>query len=179
MNFQYWFEMPSQWTFTMPKIQHYLLKIVQKHTNILIPFAGQFRFPKMDKSWTYIDINPESPSPCLYGDVLTVLPAITDQFDLIISDPPYSFHQAHTTYKNTDMIQMTAVKTEYDRLLKGGGQIIHFGFNSTGMGKTRNYVKQELCIVNQGGNHNDILILREQKSYQLQNKSNLLKSTNI
>ena len=151
----------------MPKIQQYLLKIVQKHQKILIPFAGEYRFPKMGKQWTYIDIEPDKPQPYLQGNTLDLLPTLTDKFDLIISDPPYSFFQAHTTYKNKDLISMTAIKEEYNRLLVGGGQIIHFGFNSTGMGKIRGFEKMELCIVNQGGNHNDILILREQKLHNL------------
>jgi hypothetical protein len=167
MKFQYWFEMPNQWTFIMPKIQQYLLKIVQKHQKILIPFAGEYRFPKMEKHWIYIDIEPNKPQPYIQGNTLNVLPKLQEKFDLIISDPPYSFFQAHTTYKNKDLISMTAIKEEYNRLLVGGGQIISFGFNSTGMGKKRGFTKIELSIVNQGGNHNDILILLEQKHFNL------------
>jgi len=167
MKFQYWFDMPNKWTFNMTKINRYLAKVIQHHKKILIPFAGEYRFTEFPfLEFIYCDIEENLPKPYLKGNIMDLLPTL-GKFDLIISDPPYSMHQAHISYNNKDMIQMTALKLQYDDHLENHGEIIHFGFNSTGMAKKRGYVKHELCIVNGGGEHNDILILREQKQHLL------------
>jgi hypothetical protein len=109
------------------------------------------------------------PKPYIQGDVVDVLPVLirkNAKFDLIISDPPYTYFQSTRTYggeKKKRHQMITPIKEMYDALLVPGGDIISFGFNSTGLGKERGYVKKLLLIINSGSGHNDIAITEETK----------------
>jgi hypothetical protein len=167
MQFEYLWTMPNQWTFEIKEVQTILYSIVNKHKRILIPFAGQFRFPQTltPKYYTYIDIDSTRPKPCIYGDCLEVMAQrLEGQYDLIISDPPFCFYQAIHTYNNKKMQDISKCKDLYDQLLISKGQILHFGFNTTGMGQKRGYMKEKIWVLNHGGSHNDTLILLETKN---------------
>jgi len=168
MEFHYEFAMGNKWTFEMKPIKTYLHRKIVQHQRILIPFAGQTRFYIPKKQITYIDIDPTMPQPCIYGDSLKILDVFVSQnkkFDLIISDPPYTFFQSVQTYKmnkeNVKMQTITKIKEMYQDLLEPRGEIIHFGYNSTGMGQKRGFEKTHLHIITLGGSHNDILMLTE------------------
>lgn len=169
MEFEYLWSMPNKCTFEMKPIKKILIELVFSHKNILIPFAGMTRFNGLNlPKITYIDIEQDRPKPCIYGDCLEVMQDLLNkqtnkQYDLIISDPPFCFFQAVHTYHNQKMQDISRCKELYDQLLKPSGHVLHFGFNSTGMGQNRSYKKQKLWVVNQGGSHNDLLILLEQK----------------
>lgn len=169
MKIEYAFSMPNKWTFKMKPIWDYVLTVILKHTNILFPFAGFMRFAQIPtKNFTYIDISTDLPKPYIQGDIFDVLPELIkkqQKYDLIISDPPYSFFQSlHSYAVNTKVIQqITQLKQLYNQLLENNGEIIHCGYNTTGMSKKHGYEKTNLLIVNCGGSHNDFLVLTEQK----------------
>jgi len=167
MLFEYLWCMPNQWTFQIPEVQAILNRLIHKHKRILIPFAGMFRFPNSltPKDITYIDIDTTRPQPCLYGDCLEVMAQrLEGNYDLIISDPPFCFYQAIHTYGNSKMQDISKCKELYDQLLTSNGQILHFGFNSTGMGQNRGYIKEKIWLLNHGGSHSDTIILLESKT---------------
>ena len=153
--------MPKSLTFFMKPVEELCLKYIQKASRILIPFAGEFRFASNNlfgkKEFIYIDNREDLPEPYLHGDCLSIMESISEKYDLILSDPPFSFFQAIHTY------HQQCCRELYDSLLIGGGHVISLGFNSTGMSAQRGYLKKELLIINQGGSHNDLLILVEQK----------------
>jgi len=165
MKLTWQWAMPNKWTFQMKPILAFVEKELFKHTSVLIPFGGMKRWPQ-HPGMTYIDIEEGRPKPYLLEDCRDVMQELTKQgkkYSLIISDPPFSMFQAVHSYGNTKMQDITYVRQLYDQLLLPGGIIIHCGFNSTGMGITRGYQKQELLVVNCGGSHNDFLILKEKK----------------
>jgi hypothetical protein len=160
--------MPDKWTFQIPVIADFISKYLFKAKNVLFPFAGQTRYPA-HPSIDYIDIDPTVPKPVIVGNTLDILPQLVQQnkkYDLIISDPPFTFCQCLRRYKNKDFQEISICKKYYDDLLNADGRIIHFGFNSTGMGLKRGYKKEVLFVVNHGGSHNDLLILVERKMVQ-------------
>lgn len=85
----------------------------------------------------------------------------TESFDLVVFDPPFSFNQAEK-YVGSVTNVYTAPKyvkqcfaSIYD-LLKPGGYVLKFGFNST-----RDHVGLDLVkywVINHGGNHNDTIV---------------------
>lgn len=167
-KFQYEWAMGNIWTFEITCIATLLAQEVWSHKHILVPFAGMTRWHK-HPDITYIDLDATRPDPKIVGDALEILPQLVAQgkkYDLIISDPPFSFHQAVHSYGNEKLQDITYIKRMYDQLLVPGGVIIHFGFNSTGMGMMRQYKKEKLMIVALGGSHNDILVLKERKMKQ-------------
>ena len=158
--------MPNHWTFRMKPIKRFIEKELWKAKTVLIPFAGEVRY-QQHPNIIYIDIEPGLPLPYTQGDSFQVLPQFVQEqkkFDLILSDPPYTSFQAIHTYHNEQLQDITFLKECYDKLLVPNGVIIHFGFNSSGMGKSRYYKKEELLVVNLGGSHNDIIVLKERKT---------------
>ena len=165
MKLLYHWSMPNKETFKMTPIRVFIETEMLKHfeEEILIPFAGWFRFPNLHKI-TYIDIMPNLPQPYIRGDCINVLPDLIDKgrlFSLIILDPPYTMFQAVHMYNNKRMQDITHVRELCLKLLKPGGVVISCGYNSTGMSKKRGFKKEELLIVNCGGSHNDFLVLKE------------------
>jgi hypothetical protein len=55
------------------------------------------------------------------------------------------------------------VRNMIDRLLKPGGIVLSFGWNSAGMGKGRGYEIIEILLVAHGGAHNDTICMAERK----------------
>ena len=162
MNFTYKWCMPDKWTFNMKPVLTFIERELFKHKKVLIPFAGMKRWVT-HTGITYIDIEADRPEPCIVGDCLDILPMLTEKYDLIILDPPFSFFQAVHSYQNVKMQDITRIKQLCDGLLTTNGVMIHCGFNSTGMGKKYGYVKEKLLLVNTGGSHNDFIILQERK----------------
>ena len=54
-------------------------------------------------------------------------------------------------------------KKEIARVLKKGGIVLSFGWNTVGIGKTRGFELQEVLMVCHGSMHNDTLCLKEVK----------------
>jgi hypothetical protein len=49
------------------------------------------------------------------------------------------------------------------RILKPGGVVLSFGWNSNGMGKGRGFEIEEILLVAHGASHNDTICLAERK----------------
>lgn len=84
-----------------------------------------------------------------------------EYFDLVLFDPPFSFRQAEkyvgsVTNVYTAPAYVNKCFKRIYTLLKPGGYVLKFGFNST-----RDHVGLDLVkywIVNHGGNHNDTIV---------------------
>lgn len=89
--------------------------------------------------------------------------------DGVIFDPPYSVEQALRRY--TPKHKGTAGRAEYwarckdeiARIVKPGGWCISFGWDSTGIGKTRGFSIIEVKLLCHGACHNDTIITVENK----------------
>lgn len=49
------------------------------------------------------------------------------------------------------------------RVTEVGGEVLSFGWNSVGMGKSRGFEIVEIMLVSHGGMHNDTIYVREVK----------------
>ena len=155
--------MPNKWTFQIPFINGYLRGSCLNKKS-LFPFAGKTRI-YVPGEQTYIDIDPKM-YPDIVGDAVIELDLLVTnglKYDVIVLDPPFTMLQAHRTYKNNKLVEMTHIKNICVNLIENEGTIITFGFNSTGMSKSRGFKKEELHIFNHGGYHNDTLMLVESK----------------
>ena len=54
-------------------------------------------------------------------------------------------------------------KKEVSRVVKEGGTVVSFGWNSQGIGKTRGFEIIEIMLVAHGGAHNDTICTVERK----------------
>lgn len=94
--------------------------------------------------------------------------------DGLLFDPPYSPRQISECYQSIGR-EVTGADTQnaalykrvrdaFDPIIKPGGIVLSFGWNSGGMGRTRGYKIEEILLVAHGGAHNDTICLAERKS---------------
>ncbi len=110
-------------------------------------------------------------------DALTFLGMFENRSkDLVLFDPPYSLRQVKECYNSVGIDNMTQhqsnywysdLKDEIARIVVPGGVVISFGWNSNGMGESRNFEKLEIVICSHGGNHNDTIMTIERKRNDL------------
>lgn len=95
--------------------------------------------------------------------------------DVVIFDPPYSPRQIKECYDSIGkkMEQLDAFRTHWkperdaiNKMLKIGGLVLSFGWNTIGMGHGRGYEPVELMVVCHGPGHNDTLCLVERKAVE-------------
>jgi hypothetical protein len=93
------------------------------------------------------------------------------KFDRALFDPPFSPRQLTECYSalghslTLGEVQdlWGIMRDAIDLVLKPGGIVIGFGWNSIGMGRKRGYQVIDGLLINHGGNRNDTICLVEQK----------------
>lgn len=121
------------------------------------------------------DLNPNTTAQYHMDalDFLAMMHGQGVQADLVIMDPPFSPRQLKECYDNigkkmgqTDAHRTTwtAEREVIDKILKPGGMVLFFGWNSTGMGLVRPYTIEEIMLVTFGACHNDVICMAQRKS---------------
>lgn len=106
----------------------------------------------------------------------------SNSLDGVLYDPPYSLRQVSECYKGVG-INVTKETTqsswrskhldEIMRILKPGGKVICFGWNSSGVGKNRGFELSNILLVAHGGSHNDTIVTVETKTKSTPNIDNI------
>ena len=157
--------MPNKWTFTIKPIKELLDKYVHEG-KWCDPFAGENSPAQVQ--------NDLSGKVEFCMDALAFLKSRKDEeFDGVLFDPPYSITQAKQCYEGRGMEQLeikptsmkywAECKNEMKRILKPGGMVICFGWNSMGLGKNRGFGMFEILLVPHGGSKNDTIVTVERK----------------
>lgn len=162
--------MPSRWTFTIKPIKELLAEEVISGQRWIDPYAGQ----NSPASCTN-DINPEANAE-YHEDALEFLKKQSDDeefmFDGALFDPPYSPTQAKRCYDALKLkLKQSQTRKEYwarcldelARIIKPGGKLICFGWNSNGAGKGRGFRMDRILLVAHGGGRNDTIVTIETK----------------
>ncbi len=164
--------MPSQWTFTIKPISNLLKEEVGSGMFIggiwIDPFAGENSLASITN-----DLRENMPST-YHMDALEFLKTLdTESVDGVLFDPPYSITQAKQCYegfgmekldtKPTSMKYWSDCKNEMARIVKQGGKVICFGWNSMGVGKGRGFEMTRILLVPHGGSKNDTIVTVETK----------------
>jgi 23S rRNA G2069 N7-methylase RlmK/C1962 C5-methylase RlmI len=156
--------MPSADTFSIGAIGD-LVKSHLKGVSV-DPFAR-------NKRWaTYTNDLNQNTQAEYHMDAVAFLAMLADQgvkADVVLFDPPYSPRQISECYaeaglttnmKSTQSAVLYAeCRAQIRRLLREGGTVISFGWNSTGMGE--GFTKHEIMLVCHGGAHNDTICVVE------------------
>jgi len=153
MKFTYLQQPPRKFTFEQPKLK----KWTESWCNgkVLNLFAGK---TKMNCDEYRVDVNEEMIAD-YYGDAYEFVKNTDMKFDTVIFDPPYNLRKAREKYQGKYIGSLTKIKNELPRIMNNGGRIIHFGYDSVGMGKGRGFEKIAVCIVCHSGDHNDTICL--------------------
>lgn len=168
MKFSRAFAMPNKNTFDIPPIAEFVGRYLLTAKCSVDPFArnrSEFTFTN--------DLDPAT-SAKFHVDAEVFLRQLpSEKFDLGIFDPPYSPRQISECYKsiglaatNEDTQNARLYKRVRDALaplLRPGGVVLSFGWNSQGMGQSRGFEIEEILLVAHGGAHNDTICLAERK----------------
>ncbi len=160
--------MPNKWTFKIKPITELLyeegIPIDRQKTAFLSnakwcdPFAGQN---------SPADITNDITEKADFNlDALEFLKNRGDnEFDGVLYDPPYSLTQARMYGKKefSSMKYWADCKNEIARIIKPGGKVICFGWNSMGLGKSRGFKMERILLVPHGGSKNDTICTVEVK----------------
>ena len=95
----------------------------------------------------------------------------TNSVRYCVFDPPYSSYQLKTKYENAglslnnkyDASYWSNCKKEISRIVKEGGKVISFGWNSNGIGKKYGFKIYKIILVAHGSYHNDTIATAEVK----------------
>lgn len=170
MKFQRIFAMPSHDTLSVPEMRDFARQFMMAGERSVDPFARNCRLATVTN-----DINPETAAQYHMDAVefCDMLHSQGDSFDVGIFDPPYSPRQITECYQgiglkcsmeDTQAAFWRKAKDALDRIIKPGGIVVCYGWNSGGMGLTRGYALEAVLIVNHGGAHNDTICTAERKA---------------
>lgn len=155
-------EMPSKWTFSMKSVKRLLSDEMEGCW--ADPFAGLFS-PAQVRNDIEDSRNAEFSLDAL--EFLQSRPS--GSFDGVLFDPPYSVEQCLRRY--TPRKKGTAGRAEYwrcckdeiSRIVRPGGKVISFCWDSTGIGKTRGFEICRVLLICHGACHNDTICTVETK----------------
>ena len=162
--------MPNKWTYKIPAIADLIARYITfDGSGWADPFAGQSVLAEFRN-----DLNPANAQPnCMEAlDFLRMLHSFNTQLNGVLFDPPYSITQVSLSYqdfglkfkgKENPTGGFPLVRDEIAALVKPGGLVVSFGWNTVGMGKGRGFAQVEILIVCHGGSRNDTLCVVEQK----------------
>lgn len=158
--------MPNKNTFEIKPIKEMLEEEVREGLWI-DPFSGNNKVANITN-----DLNPKCASD-YHLDALKFLRTFEDgSIDGVLYDPPYSPRQVSecynnvglkTNWKGTSAAFWSNHKKEISRILKKGGKVITFGWNSGGIGKKYGFEIQRILLIAHGGWHNDTICTVEVK----------------
>jgi hypothetical protein len=155
--------MPSRWTFSMTPVQE-LFAEYSVGAGWADPFAGE-------NSPAEFTNDIEGRGAKSQMDALDFLKSLPDNsVDGVLFDPPYSVDQCLRKY--TPKQNGTAGRYEYwrackdeiTRIVKPGGKAISFCWDSTGIGKKRQFEIIEVKILCHGACHYDTIVTVDQKA---------------
>ena len=160
MEFTYLAQPPKKWTFEQPKLKEWTeSKCKGKVLNL---FAGK---TKMNCDEVRVDVSNEF-KPDFVQDAYEFVKTTNIKFDTIIFDPPYNLRKSREKYNGKYIGSLTKIKNILSRILNNNGRIIHFGYDTVGMSKSRGFKKIAICLVCHNGDHNDTICLVEEKTSQ-------------
>ncbi len=160
--------MPSKNTFEIKPIKDLLSEEVNLSGLWIDPFANRNKLASITN-----DLNPEYDTN-YHLDALDFLKLFDDEsVDGVLYDSPFSPRQVAECYKSfgREVTSETTrasfwgnQKKEISRIVKPGGKVITFGWNSGGIGKTLGFEIKRILLVPHGGWHNDTICTVEVKT---------------
>lgn len=164
--------MPNHDTFSVAPIGAFVKKYLAGSGKSIDPFARNKRWADCTN-----DLNPDTTAQYHMDAVDFLKMQYGEVFDLAIIDPPYSPRQISECYKNIgrsvgmkdtqSAVLYKNVRDAVDPLIEEGGVVLHFGWNSVGMGIKRGYELIEVLLCCHGGAHNDTICIAERKMARL------------
>lgn len=158
--------MPNKNTFDIKPVKELIQSELTDGTWI-DPFANQNKLATITN-----DLNPAYDTN-YHMDALDFLKTFQNEsVDGVLYDPPYSPRQVTECYQGVGMNVTSETtrasfwgnqKKEISRIVKPGGKVITFGWNSGGIGRKYGFEITRILLVPHGGWHNDTICTVEVK----------------
>lgn len=158
--------MPNKNTFDIKPIKE-LIQSELTNGIWIDPFANQNKLATITN-----DLNPDFDTD-YHMDALDFLKTFQNEsVDGVLYDPPYSPRQVTECYQGVGMNVTSETtrasfwgnqKKEISRIVKPGGKVITFGWNSGGIGRKYGFEITRILLVPHGGWHNDTICTVEVK----------------
>lgn len=158
--------MPNKNTFDIKPVKELIQSELTDGTWI-DPFANQNKLATITN-----DLNPDFDTD-YHMDALDFLKTFQNEsIDGVLYDPPYSPRQVTECYQGVGMNVTSETtrasfwgnqKKEISRIVKPGGKVITFGWNSGGIGRKYGFEITRILLVPHGGWHNDTICTVEVK----------------
>lgn len=158
--------MPNKNTFDIKPIKELIQSELTNGTWIDL-FANQNKLAAITN-----DLNPDFDTD-YHMDALDFLKTFQNEsVDGVLYDPPYSPRQVTECYQGVGMNVTSETtrasfwgnqKKEISRIVKPGGKVITFGWNSGGIGRKYGFEITRILLVPHGGWHNDTICTVEVK----------------
>lgn len=160
--------MPNSRTFLIKPIREFVERHIKNCETIIDPFANECKYGTITN-----DLNPDFDTD-YHLDALDFLKLFDDNsVDCVIYDPLYSLRQVSECYKGVGReVTMETTQSswrshhldEIKRIVKPNGKVLCFGWNSSGVGKTRGFEMEEILLVPHGGSKYDTICTFEVKT---------------
>lgn len=165
--------MPNHSTFEVEPIARLIGRFIGSGVWV-DPFARTSRFSRFCAMTN--DLDPSMPTTH-HMEALEFLASIdSSSVDGVLFDPPYSPRQISECYQavgrkvhmeDTQSSFYGGRKREVARIVKPGGHVLCFGWNSGGIGEANGFDMEEILLVAHGGAHNDTICTVERKRIDL------------
>jgi hypothetical protein len=155
--FTYLSQPPARYTFEQPQLRDWTEYWCKGR--VLNLFAG---YTRLNCDEFRVDLDKDT-NPDFCGDAYEFVTTTGMAFDTVVFDPPYNLRKSREKYDGRYIGSLTKIKNEITRIINIDGHIIHFGYDTVGMGKGRGFEKVAICVVCHNGDHNDTLCLVERK----------------
>ncbi len=160
--------MPNKNTFEIPAIAKLLQEEVDTRLYWIDPFANKNHIATCTN-----DLNPTFNTD-FHLDALDFLKSFESySVDGVLYDPPFSPRQISECYKivgrevnetTTQCSFWSKHKQEISRVVRSGGKVITFGWNSGGIGMKYGFEIKRILLVPHGSWHNDTIVTVEVKT---------------
>lgn len=158
--------MPNRNTFSIPAIREIIRDYWIEGVSI-DPFANAARLATITN-----DIDPQYDTD-YHMDATDFLTQFSDgSVDLVLYDPPFSSRQVSECYRRLGQsVNMETTQNSYwrkhkeqiSRIVRPGGIVFSFGWNSGGIGRKYGFEKLHIRLIAHGGHHNDTIAVVERK----------------
>lgn len=159
--------MPNRKTFSIKPIRELLAEEMEGIKPWMDPFAGDAQLADHTN-----DLRPDTLAKYHWDALDFIHYFLSDSVGGVLLDPPYSPRQVAECYKgvgrkvtseDTRSTFWTKIRRETARVVRPGGKVISFGWNSNGVGKKLCFKIERILIVAHGGIHNDTIVVVETK----------------
>jgi hypothetical protein len=160
--------------FSLPKINALIVRYLDKGGEWIDPFVNDSCIK--NRMWKTNDINPKYLADAHMDAVEFLQTFKSRSVQGVLLDPPYSPRQIKECYdsigipvtgEDTRSDFWSKIKDEAERIVKANGYVISLGWNSNGMGKCRHFTTVQILLCHHGGQHNDTIVVIDQKSNSL------------